>query len=244
MAKIEAEQSLECSELVNSLVIELYPELVDDLEHGTGSPERDRVEPAMSLGELKALIETRYDWALGVDYEDRRQRHLFWYRSAEKDEPRLGERFNEPGAERELPLGIGLMADALSSRAGRPARGRAFPQRRGIPARAAALARHPPPHPEPGAAALCRDPRQSPGRDLPAGRSPALQARDLRRRASSIRSPTAGPASPSIRARRSSRSSPIRKPTTGPFRAFLSPSPSPPDRGERAGVRGLHGFVQ
>jgi hypothetical protein len=67
----------------------------------------------MNLGELKALIEASYGWALGVDYEDRRQRHLFWYRSAEKDEPRLGERFSEPGAERELPLGIGLMADAL-----------------------------------------------------------------------------------------------------------------------------------
>ena len=109
----EAVQSLECSELVNSLILEIYPDLVDDLEQGTGSPERDRVEPAMSLGALKSLIETRYDWALGVDYEDRRQRHLFWYRSAEKDEPRLGERFNEPGAERELPLGIGLMAAAL-----------------------------------------------------------------------------------------------------------------------------------
>jgi hypothetical protein len=113
VGEVGAGRSLECSELVNSLVIELYPELVDDLEHGTGSPERDRVEPAMSLGALKALIETRYGWALGVDYEDRRQRHLFWYRSAEKDEPRLGERFNEPGAERELPLGIGLMADGL-----------------------------------------------------------------------------------------------------------------------------------
>jgi len=113
VAEIEAEKSLECSELLNSLLIELYPELVDDLEHGTGSPERDRVDPAMSLGALKALIETRYGWALGVDYADRRQRHLFWYRSAEKDEARLGERFNEPGAERELPLGIGLMADSL-----------------------------------------------------------------------------------------------------------------------------------
>jgi hypothetical protein len=113
VAEVEAGQSLECSELVCSLVIELYPDLVDDLEHSTGSPERDRVEPAMSLGELKALIETSYGWALGVDYEDRRQRHLFWYRSAEKDEPRLGERFNEPGAERELPLGIGVMAASL-----------------------------------------------------------------------------------------------------------------------------------
>ena len=68
VAEIEAGQSLECSELVNSLVIELYPGLVDDLERLTGSPERDRIEPAMSLGELKALIEGHYGWALGVRY--------------------------------------------------------------------------------------------------------------------------------------------------------------------------------
>jgi len=109
----EAEGSLEYSELVNSLVVELQPELVDELEATTGSPERDAVDPRMSLAALKTLIETRYGWALKVDYEDPRQRYLFWYRSAEKDEPRLGERFNEPGAERELPLGIGLMAAAL-----------------------------------------------------------------------------------------------------------------------------------
>jgi len=113
VAETETGRSLECSELVVSLLIELYPDLVDDLEQGTGSPERERVDPAMSLGALKTLIETRYGWALGIDYENPRQRHLFWYRSAEKDEPRLGERFNEPGAERELPLGIALMADAL-----------------------------------------------------------------------------------------------------------------------------------
>ena len=218
----EAGQSLECSELVNSLVIELYPELVDDLEHGTGSPERDRVDPAMSLGALKALIETRYGWALGVDYEDRRQRHLFWYRSAEKDEPRLGERFNEPGAERELPLGIGLMADALHRELAEPAGGRASPQRRRIPARAAALARHPAPHPEPGPSALCRDPRQSAGRDLPARRSPALQALDLRRRQIRPEIRPLDPHHPLSGRARSSRSSPTRRPTTGPFRAFRS----------------------
>ncbi|HEX4571390.1 MAG TPA: hypothetical protein VH184_13250 [Dongiaceae bacterium] len=109
----EAEGSLEFSELVNSLIIELHPELVDGLEATTGSPEQDAIDARMSLAALKSLIETRYGWALAVDYEARPQRHLFWYRSAEKDEPRLGERFNEPGAERELPLGIGLMAAAL-----------------------------------------------------------------------------------------------------------------------------------
>jgi hypothetical protein len=113
VADAEAGSSLECSELVNSLVIELYPGLVDDLERTTGSEERERVLPAMTLAELRALIEGRYAWALGVDYADPAARHLFWYRSAEKDEPRLGERFNEPGAELELPLGIGLMAASL-----------------------------------------------------------------------------------------------------------------------------------
>jgi hypothetical protein len=113
VAQAEARRSVECSELVNSLVIELYPELVDELERTTGSPEQERVEPGMSLGELRHLIETRYAWALAIDYADRRQRHLFWYRSAEKDEPRLGERFNEPGAELELPLGIGRIAASL-----------------------------------------------------------------------------------------------------------------------------------
>ena len=41
----------------------------------------------------------------------------FWYVSAEKLEPRLGERSSEPGAEREQPLAIARDIAALSSRA-------------------------------------------------------------------------------------------------------------------------------
>jgi hypothetical protein len=111
--RTEKNGSLEASELLNSLIIELYPEMVDELETSTGSPEREFVDPLMTLGDLQRLIEQAYGWALGIDYADPKARHFFWYRSAEKDEPRLGERFNEPGAERELPLGIGLMAASL-----------------------------------------------------------------------------------------------------------------------------------
>ncbi len=111
--RLEESGSLEASELMNSLLMELYPELVDELENGTGSPEREAIDPRMSLGELRSLIERAYGWALGTDYADPQARHFFWYRSAEKDEPRLGERFEEPGAERELPIGIGLMAASL-----------------------------------------------------------------------------------------------------------------------------------
>ena len=114
--EVEQEGSLEVSELVNSLVIELYPELVDDLESTTGSAEREAVDPLMSLAALRALIERAYGWALRTDYGPKQARQFFWYRSAEKDEPRLGERFNEPGAELELPIGIGLMAAVLHQR--------------------------------------------------------------------------------------------------------------------------------
>ena len=113
IARVEAEMSAETAELLASLVIELHPELADDLEHSTGSDEKERIDPAMTLAELKALIERAYGWALPADYENHKERHFFWYRSAEKDEPRLGERFNEPGAELELPLGIGFMAARL-----------------------------------------------------------------------------------------------------------------------------------
>jgi len=60
----------------------------------------------MSLAQLKVLIEQHYAWALEYDFSEADANHFFWYRSEEKMEPRLGERFNEPGAEKEMPLTI------------------------------------------------------------------------------------------------------------------------------------------
>ena len=63
-------------------------------------------EDAKLLGELKKLIETTYDWALALDCTKPSGDKYFWYRSAEKEEPRLGKRYLEPGAELEMPIGI------------------------------------------------------------------------------------------------------------------------------------------
>jgi hypothetical protein len=65
------------------------------------------LDPAMRLRALARLVETNYAWAFEVDYGDPAEQHLFWYVSEDKLEPRLGERFNEPGAEREMPIGVG-----------------------------------------------------------------------------------------------------------------------------------------
>jgi len=101
-----AHWSLETQEMLHSLIMELYPERVDPLEQRMGTDEDNDLEPEMPLGTLAGLIETRYDWALRVDFSRDETQHYFWYRSAEKEEPRLGVRREEPGADREMPLDI------------------------------------------------------------------------------------------------------------------------------------------
>jgi hypothetical protein len=59
------------------------------------------------------VIENQYDWAIAVDYEKKENRARFWYTSAEKLEPRVGERFDEAGAEYEQPLCIGFFIRQL-----------------------------------------------------------------------------------------------------------------------------------
>ncbi len=109
----EAGGSLEYQELMVSLLIELYPDLVDALEDGMGSDERTLTNPAMNLMDLNTLIESAYGWALGTDYSRPEAQHYFWYRSEEKEEPRLGERWSEPGAGLETPIGVARDVSAL-----------------------------------------------------------------------------------------------------------------------------------
>ncbi|MEM7131222.1 MAG: hypothetical protein AAF702_33205 [Chloroflexota bacterium] len=105
--------SLETQELINSLLVELYPELVDELAKYVSVDERYTLQPEASMGELKQLIETQYQWALAIDFNAPRTQHYFWYRSAEKEEPRLGQRAYEPGAEKEMSIGIGRAVQQL-----------------------------------------------------------------------------------------------------------------------------------
>jgi hypothetical protein len=98
---------LEAQELINTLLIELYPDQVDALEDHMGVEENLDLEPDMPLMRLRQLIETHYGWALAHDYASAEGAYWFWYRSAEKEEPRLGVRHAEPGAEKELSIAIG-----------------------------------------------------------------------------------------------------------------------------------------
>ena len=98
--------SVECNELAVSIMLELYPQLINELEDFGAFAEPDEMNPRESLGQMRERIQNHYDWALEFDFEDPDSEHFFWYTSQGKEEPRLGERYNEPGGELEMRIGI------------------------------------------------------------------------------------------------------------------------------------------
>ena len=101
--------SMEGQEALLSLILEPYSELVDELSHQMSVEENKyfRIDGSLDCRTIKKLIEDSFSWALCFDYSDLKGQARFWYVSEEKLEPRLGERFEEEGAELEQPLAIG-----------------------------------------------------------------------------------------------------------------------------------------
>lgn len=104
-----ADQHLSCEgrEMLISLLIESHGELVDDLAAQTAGDESFAVNGGMTVLQMRRLIARRYQWIAKDPFKKmQKSAARFWYVSEEKLEPRLGERFAEPGAELELPLAI------------------------------------------------------------------------------------------------------------------------------------------
>ena len=69
-----------------------------------------RIDGTVSVGTTRARLQDHYDWALALDFDDPGAVAQFWYVSEEKLEPRLGNRMDDAGAEREQPLGLAWLA--------------------------------------------------------------------------------------------------------------------------------------
>jgi hypothetical protein len=106
---------LEAQELAVSLLLEPHGALVDDLCDSMGADEQEAVaiDGGVTCGALALAIEQDYAWALAIDPNSPAAQARFWYASAEKLEPRLGERFSEPGAHLEQPLTFARDVPAL-----------------------------------------------------------------------------------------------------------------------------------
>lgn len=107
--------SIEGQECLASLLLEPYGHLVDDLvdtmatDYNVGI----HINGVETLAELRKDIEQTYDWALAIDWQLNENNARVWYVSAEKLEPRLGERHEEPIADYEQPLSPGRDAASL-----------------------------------------------------------------------------------------------------------------------------------
>ena len=102
-------------EIARVQLLELYPEISEKLAEDMSDIEEMKINESQTLKELNSLIEKNYQWALEVDFSKKDNDYLFWYISAAKLEPRLGERYNEEGSELEQHLGVAKMTQKLHS---------------------------------------------------------------------------------------------------------------------------------
>ena len=102
----ETALSLEGQELIASLILEPYGDLIDELAAHMSDTYADAfyIDGSMTVTQTRALLESSFGWAFKLDWDARRNCARAWYVSAEKLEPRLGERFDEPIEDYEQPL--------------------------------------------------------------------------------------------------------------------------------------------
>ncbi|MFK8019328.1 MAG: hypothetical protein AB8B86_06135 [Pseudomonadales bacterium] len=106
---------VETQELLNALLLELYPTLVDNFENSFCLDEQYRLEPSMLLSDLQQIISRKYAWAMAFDFDCSSSDHVFWYRSEEKMEPRLGERNIDLGEEKQMIMGVARTVQQCSA---------------------------------------------------------------------------------------------------------------------------------
>lgn len=111
----EQNYSLETRELLVSLLLELYPELVDELEDGMSAVESLQYDPTSSLQGLADAVQSSYAWVFDYDFSDAKQEQTFWYYSQGKIEPRLGKIGVDEGAELQMYLGIAKAVQACDA---------------------------------------------------------------------------------------------------------------------------------
>ena len=110
---LREQAGLETQELFNSLLIDLYPACTQGLEDQMAADESIELQPEMSSKALQQLLEDQCAWAIHSTYDAPDERFWFWYKSTEKEEPRLGERGVDSGSEKELPLAVAPALRAL-----------------------------------------------------------------------------------------------------------------------------------
>ena len=102
--------SYEAQESFLSCLLEIYPEVVEPYEQKMNSDENELTLDNVTIADLLHIIKAKYQWAINIDFKKPDANFYFWYISEEKEEPRLGLRNRDDGAEKELPLDVARQA--------------------------------------------------------------------------------------------------------------------------------------
>lgn len=112
----EVHLSAEGQECLLSLLLEPQGAIVDDLAATLDADEDTgfAIDGSLPIAHLHGILRRDYAWVDRFDFDDPAQIARFWYVSEEKLEPRLGNRHDEAGQDREQPLGIARAIAALT----------------------------------------------------------------------------------------------------------------------------------
>ena len=98
----------ECIELIVSVMMEPYDEIVEPLISKMSSDEEKYFDIPCdrTVHELRNILENNYNEILRIDFKKKENNQNFWFISKNKEEPRLSNRHLETGSELEQPLAI------------------------------------------------------------------------------------------------------------------------------------------
>lgn len=102
---LEGRFTADAIETVNSLLIELVPDLADSLTDTLVLDEELVGRPEMTVSRLREIVRNEYRWAFDMDLVSEASRRYVWYKSVNAEEPRRGPREEVPDA---LSLGLDL----------------------------------------------------------------------------------------------------------------------------------------
>ena len=105
--------SFESQEVIISCMMELYPERVDGFAGQVNADETMSLPSGKVVQDLIDVLQMRYQWAISIDFAAADNVYWFWYRSEDKEEPRMGVRGQEHGDDKEFLLDIGRQANTL-----------------------------------------------------------------------------------------------------------------------------------
>ena len=105
---LERETCEECIEYIVSIMMEPYDSITKPLVKKMSSDEEQyfNIPSHRTVKDLKIILKKNYPDILAINFSKQENLKKFWFISKNKEEPRLADRFEEPGSNLEQPLAI------------------------------------------------------------------------------------------------------------------------------------------